>query len=82
VDREDVVTVIERPDWECGCLEDHRMTRDRAWCGACSEWCYEDLLCVRGEAIQLREKNEKLIAVLHETSAKLDEVLNIGRNGL
>jgi hypothetical protein len=45
----------ERPSWDCACVNEHVETRDRAWCSACSEWCYEDAPCVRGELDILHE---------------------------
>jgi hypothetical protein len=41
--------------WSCGCETEHRPTIGRAWCFACSEWCYPSSLCVRGEVEVFRE---------------------------
>lgn len=55
--------------WECSCPSDHRPTITRAWCFDCSEWCYPESLCVRGESAgreaenrRLREALERLVA--------------------
>jgi hypothetical protein len=45
--------------WECACStdpEDHRPTIGRAWCFACTEWCYPSALCVRGDLVRVQGK--------------------------
>jgi len=53
----------ETPAWagvadrECG---EHRPTTWRAWCFACSEWCYENAPCRGCELPSLRAEVERL----------------------
>jgi hypothetical protein len=44
--------------WDCACLNEHRPTIARAWCFACSEWCYPHDLCVRGRLAEAEAKLE------------------------
>lgn len=50
--------LIEATDvsWPCWCWNEHYPTGTRAWCPACSEWCYPHALCIRGEASTLAEE--------------------------
>jgi hypothetical protein len=54
----------ERPPWPCGCPNEHANVATRSWCSACSEWCYPDGLCVRGELAKLRAEHAEMAALL------------------
>jgi hypothetical protein len=60
------------PDRECG---EHRTTGTRAWCFACSEWCYDTVPCKGCELPMLHKALDKLrelhVQQWHSTS---DEV--------
>lgn len=56
------------PDRECG---EHRTTGPRAWCFACTEWCYPEEPCKGCELPTLRSA----LAAAREESGRLREVL-------
>lgn len=50
------------------------MTIHRAWCSACSEWCYPHALCVRGEALVYQRALEAIVQHGEAQPVPLDAV--------